>query len=278
MFAVMAMARQHVFQVLTKRPERMRQYLSERVGDHPGETVVERLEKIINSRFEGRLVTWPWAHTEEEQWPLKNVWVGTSVEDQEAVNDRVLTLMQTPATVRWLSVEPLLEEATILVDLRRGIGSPIHWVVCGGESGSRTPANGTRLGSLHPGSVQDRGRTVLHEADGGQAGDPRGPDDQGIPNKGVTMSVHIEEKRIVEQLSAVMMTKLAVNRYKPIWTTATPDYLCKLLHAKLSDLALSLYAGRNRDAVMECADAANYLAMIADISLTNMRRGKTGGE
>ena len=62
-FAVMAMNRQHVFQVLTKRPERMRQYLAEPVGKRPGDTVVERLEKIINCRFQGKLITWPWAHT-----------------------------------------------------------------------------------------------------------------------------------------------------------------------------------------------------------------------
>ena len=37
------------------------------------------------------------------------------------------------------------------------------------------------------------------------------------------MSVHIEEERIVEQLSAAMLTKLALNRDKPHWTDATPD-------------------------------------------------------
>ena len=90
------------------------------------------------------------------------------------------------------------------------------------------------------------------------------------------MSTHTEEKRIVEQLSAAMMTRLALNRYKPIWTQGTEDNLCQLVRGKLSDLALALYAGRTKDAVMECADAANYLAMIVDIVLTDIRRGKTG--
>ena len=113
-FAVMAMSRQHVFQVLTKRPKRMRQYLSEKVGKHPGNTVIERLEKLIDSRWQGKLLTWPWAHKEDERWPLKNVWIGTSVEDQQTAGERILHLRETPAAVRWLSVEPLLGS----VDLR----------------------------------------------------------------------------------------------------------------------------------------------------------------
>ena len=88
------------------------------------------------------------------------------------------------------------------------------------------------------------------------------------------MSVHIEEKRIVEQLSAAMLTKLALNRHKEHWTHATEDRLCNLLYEKISALALSLHAGRTSDAVMECADAANYLAMIANNVLTGIRRGK----
>ena len=41
-------------------------------------------------------MTWPWAHEEDEKWPLKNVWVGTSVEDQETVNERIPHLMRDP--------------------------------------------------------------------------------------------------------------------------------------------------------------------------------------
>ena len=82
------------------------------------------------------------------------------------------------------------------------------------------------------------------------------------------MSVlHNEEKRIVEQLSAFMLTRLALNRHRPIWASVPNDRLCKLLHDNLSDLALSLYAGRTEDVLTECADAANYLAMIADNAL-----------
>ena len=86
------------------------------------------------------------------------------------------------------------------------------------------------------------------------------------------MSVHIEEKRIVEQLSAAMLTKLALNRDKSHWTHEKPDRLLELAREKLSELALALYGGRTGDAVMDCADAANYLAMISDIALTHVRR------
>ena len=86
------------------------------------------------------------------------------------------------------------------------------------------------------------------------------------------MSVHNEEKRIVEQLSAVMMTKLALHRYKPTWLGATPERLLELAREKLTDLNLALFADRTKDAVMECADAANYLAMIVDVILAKRRR------
>ena len=90
------------------------------------------------------------------------------------------------------------------------------------------------------------------------------------------MSVHNEEKRIVEQLSAAMLTQLALNRHKSIWTGETADDLLKLLPKKLRDLPLSLYAGRTEDILKECADAANYLAMIADNALGDARRRKPG--
>ena len=91
------------------------------------------------------------------------------------------------------------------------------------------------------------------------------------------MSTHTEEKRIVEQLSAAMMTKLALNRHKSTWLGERPDHLLELARNKLSALNLALYGGRTKDAVMDCADAANYLAMIVDIALADIRRGKIGG-
>ena len=62
------------------------------------------------------------------RWPLPNVWLGVSVEDR-AHKSRINSLRETPAAVRFLSIEPLLEDIGKL-DLRG-----IHWVIVGGESG-----------------------------------------------------------------------------------------------------------------------------------------------
>lgn len=76
--------------------------------------------------------------------PLRNVWLGVSVENQQSADERIPYLLQTPAAVRFVSIEPMLEK----IDLRRGIysmlpdGKPsgtsvegLDWVICGCESG-----------------------------------------------------------------------------------------------------------------------------------------------
>jgi protein gp37 len=108
-FGVMGTCRRHTFQVLTKRPERMRDYL------------------IAN-------------HARGSDTP--NVWLGVSAENQATADERIPILLQTPAAVRFVSTEPLLEP----VDIRRWIvgcndyrdppeHAGIHWVIVGGESG-----------------------------------------------------------------------------------------------------------------------------------------------
>jgi protein gp37 len=62
-------------------------------------------------------------------WP-ENAWIGTSVEDQRAAGDRIPRLLEVPASVRFLSMEPLLEA----VDLA-GLLAGIALVIVGGESG-----------------------------------------------------------------------------------------------------------------------------------------------
>lgn len=131
-FAVMALAEKHTFQVLTKRPQRMRDYLSQdrrmewaQAGVHIwGGNDPDAVSDFI----------------QYGEMALPNVWLGVSVEDQATADERIPLLLQTPVAVRWVSAEPLLEEVTIfsmdgLIDVIEGMPSPLHWVVVGGESG-----------------------------------------------------------------------------------------------------------------------------------------------
>lgn len=95
-FTVMENAHWHVFQVLTKRTERMAAFTQKRYAD---------------------------------KQPPANIWLGTSTEDQAAYEMRMPHLKNTKAAVRWLSCEPLLGP------IQFGSMDDINWIVCGGESG-----------------------------------------------------------------------------------------------------------------------------------------------
>lgn len=140
-FAVMSMARQHTFQVLTKRHARMRALLS---GPALPALVTRKL--LDHPMFTGRgRPAWP-VPDGGLPWPLPNVWVGVSAENQEWADRRIPHLLDTPAAVRWVSIEPMLEHLHLGKHLRLEplfTGSHISftgldWVVAGGESG-RTP-------------------------------------------------------------------------------------------------------------------------------------------
>jgi protein gp37 len=153
-FAVMALCPQHTFQVLTKRPERMAEY----TGDHKvaariwdaclamNDEIVRAVPRTIDTRnLDHQCVV----------WPLPNIWLGTSVENQKAAEERIPHLRRIPARVRGLSLEPLLGPVDLSrllvatpcwhcgnVDGEAGrcycgvtIPSEIHWVIAGGESG-----------------------------------------------------------------------------------------------------------------------------------------------
>ncbi len=141
-FAVMALCPQHTMQCLTKRPGRMRAYMSD--PDTPGR--VARASDRLAVAHDIAAMCGP----SDFEWPLRNFWAGTSVENQEAADERIPLLLQTPAAVRWVSVEPLLGavELSAWLDLiqyekgsvwmRRNIGQMydmLDWVVVGGESG-----------------------------------------------------------------------------------------------------------------------------------------------
>jgi protein gp37 len=80
--------------------------------------------QLLTKRPENILSMVPW----DDEWP-KNVWIGTSVENQVAADIRLPYLRQVPAVVRFLSCEPLIGPINDL-DL-----TGIHWVIAGGESG-----------------------------------------------------------------------------------------------------------------------------------------------
>jgi protein gp37 len=118
-WAVMAATPQHTYQVLTKRPKRMRTWVT----------------------------YWGSTWREGVMDPLPNVWLGTSVEDQQRADQRIPALLDTPAAVRFLSCEPLLGPVR-LDEIRAadgvhympltGTSEPeprMHWVIVGGESG-----------------------------------------------------------------------------------------------------------------------------------------------
>lgn len=121
-YAVMALCPQHTFQVLTKRPERLASYHATPDRTLRIASAMDAVEEKYNSM---RLWT-----TTIDRWPLLNVWVGVSVEDQQRANERIPALLGVPAVVRYVSYEPALE----LVDFRPWLGG-LDWVIVGGESG-----------------------------------------------------------------------------------------------------------------------------------------------
>ncbi|WP_175577725.1 DUF5131 family protein [Mongoliimonas terrestris] len=96
-FAVMALADQHTFQVLTKRPERMREYLTRSDPLSFPWTVIDAAASM--GLPAPQIAHHPF---------LANVWLGVSVEDQATADARIPILLDTPAAVRWISAEPLL--------------------------------------------------------------------------------------------------------------------------------------------------------------------------
>jgi len=152
MFAVMALAGRHTFQCLTKRAERMRDYCNDpetrrRVGivmldlikegefDVPNGMIVP-LERCPDSTNE-KPAFW-------SVWPLPNIWMGVSAEDQKTADERIPLLLQTPAAIHWVSYEPALgpvdftnlSPPNFINAFGHSFGLPsLDWIVVGGESG-----------------------------------------------------------------------------------------------------------------------------------------------
>lgn len=122
-WAVMALAPQHTFQILTKRHGRMRSLLN---SEHFKDLVAVEMAGPLNPHPREAL---------DLHWPRRNVWLGVSVEDQQRADLRIPALLDTPAAVRWLSCEPLLGPVSLFANSRIDTGTLVDWVVVGGESG-----------------------------------------------------------------------------------------------------------------------------------------------
>ena len=137
-FAYMALASQHTFMLLTKRPEWMEEYIAFWTPDGKINPYrwADAVQGIIHPKA-GSLPT----------WPLPNVWLGVTAENQEQADARIPILLDTPAVTRFVSVEPMLGP----VDLHDGLWRTerdwtdeyesypreprLDWIICGGETG-----------------------------------------------------------------------------------------------------------------------------------------------
>lgn len=118
-FSVMHHCPQHTFMVLTKRPKRM---------------------------YDALVISQELARTMQQALPLPNVWLGVTAENQEMLEQRVPYLLQIPAAVRFVSIEPMLGPIEFfdsrrwsyleeLIDIGNYHRPALDWVICGGESG-----------------------------------------------------------------------------------------------------------------------------------------------
>jgi protein gp37 len=161
-FGVMAAAPQHTFQVLTKRPKRAAEWFKW-VGGKDGYSQNGALHVALCDAMQGQ-VDWDLddRHCEEllsnaNEWPLHNVWLGVSTEDQKTADERIPLLLELPAAVRFISAEPLLGSLNLMRLRGKGIvhrnaltgflessdtlltrdALPgLDWVIVGGESGN----------------------------------------------------------------------------------------------------------------------------------------------
>jgi len=167
-FGVMGACHRHTFQILTKRPERMRAWfewvrreaedqeyglLHDACGQlshilDPGERMLDDGPTRFDEAMEDLMGV---------EWPLPNVWLGVSTENQKAADERIPLLLRTPAAVRFVSAEPLLGELDLTHFLKPTLVARdgerlqhpdprvpstggtwehgLNWVIVGGESG-----------------------------------------------------------------------------------------------------------------------------------------------
>jgi protein gp37 len=157
---VIAMNPQHTFMILTKRPERMKEYFESRIIDS---YLKINITININSKFNFFVLP----------IPILNLWLGVSVEDQKTADERIPILLEIPAAKHFISLEPMLGPVDLSKYLVKNIRCPYHpkgqgcgvcedtgmiylhnlldWVIVGGESGPGLKSAGmTGARPMHP--------------------------------------------------------------------------------------------------------------------------------
>jgi protein gp37 len=146
-FAIMALSPDHTFQVLTKRPKQMQDYMSDPATPGRIEAAMAAFAMIKPPRS---IAT----------WPLPNVWLGVTAENQKEADRRIPLLLATPAALRFVAAEPLLDT----IDLKVGSwlpgedggkesaaeGAKLDWIVGGGEGLARSMQQGWHALLLEP--------------------------------------------------------------------------------------------------------------------------------
>lgn len=111
----MAKRQDVVWQILTKRPQRMQHFFH--VWDEAYAAYPDMMAEEYGAEY-----------------PFPHIWLGVTAENQAMADERIPILLDTPAAVRFVSFEPLLEEIDCIA-LSRHLYDGIHWCIVGGESG-----------------------------------------------------------------------------------------------------------------------------------------------
>lgn len=148
-------APQHVYQILTKRPARMRAYFERLYGERWDEFLAMR-PQVRPGVPEGPKTVADYlmaSYGTTDQRMIPNLWLGTTVEDQRRANERIPEILSIPASVLWISMEPLLGRVKLReiksggktinaltgqVDGVPGVLNALGWVITGGESGAKS--------------------------------------------------------------------------------------------------------------------------------------------
>lgn len=198
-FGVMQHCPQHSFQVLTKRPEiaakwyRWLATLCESYKTHPMGALTHFAQKFCKDPELTKNIDAIW----RRPWPLENVWVGASTENQDTLDERIDHLRSIPAVVRFLSCEPLLSPLSfrprcdsvpeMIMSMSRGdscrpaLLDGIDWVIVGAESRGQVAG---RFAEKYP----EAARGIISQCN--QAGVPVFHKQMPILRKGLTTSTY----------------------------------------------------------------------------------------